>query len=60
MENQCKNCMFRDEIYENDFIKLDDKEYNEKLFCPAYSNGIPKDVLNDKEKCMFKINEDKK
>ena len=36
MENQCKNCLFKNEIYQNDFIKLDDPKYNEILYCPAY------------------------
>ena len=58
MENQCKNCLFKKEIHQNDFIKLDDPEYNEILYCPAYENGIPKDILNDKRECIAKINED--
>ena len=56
MKNQCKNCLFKNEIYQNDFIKLDDPEYNEILYCPAYSeNGIPKGILNDEQKCIYKI-----
>lgn len=60
MENQCNGCIFEGTIYGVDFIDLNKTDENVKVFCQAYLNGIPKTILEDKEKCIFKIDEVKK
>lgn len=58
MENQCKGCLFEDDIHENDFISLSRRD--EKLYCPMFKEGIPKNILEDKDKCIAKIDKNEK
>ena len=60
MMKQCKQCVFKDEIFDrlhqSDVI-VEGEEPKEEHFCLQYREGIPTEIIEDEAECDFMVKE---
>ena len=55
---ECKKCKRYRKEYDDFYAMFDDelivnKPKKRKHYCPMYKNGMPDEIVDDKEKCEF-------